>query len=61
MPGWLQVIARAMPLTYAIEALTDIMIRGRTLLDNWLPLLVLLTFAALAAVIAAATVRREVA
>jgi ABC-type multidrug transport system permease subunit len=50
-----------MPLTYAIEALTDIMIRGRTLLDNWLPLLVLLTFAALAAVIAAATVRREVA
>ena len=61
MPGWLQGIARAMPLTYAIDALTDIMIRGRTLLDNWLPLLVLLAFATLAAVIAAGTVRREVA
>jgi ABC-2 type transport system permease protein len=61
MPGWLQAIARAMPLTYAIDALTDIMIRGRTLLDNWLPLLFLLAFATLAAVIAAGTVRREVA
>ena len=50
-----------MPLTYAIDALTDIMIRGRTLLDNWVPLLVLLAFATLAAVIAAGTVRREVA
>jgi ABC-2 type transport system permease protein len=61
MPGWLQAVARAMPLTYAIDALTDIMIRGRTLLDNWLPLLVLLAFATLAAMIAAATVRREIA
>jgi ABC-2 type transport system permease protein len=61
MPGWLQGIARAMPLTYAIDALTDIMIRGRTLLDNWPPLLFLLAFATLAAVIAAGTVRREVA
>ena len=61
MPGWLQGIARVMPLTYAIDALTDIMIRGRTLLDNWLPLLVLLAFATLAAVLAAGTVRREVA
>ncbi|HET9494256.1 MAG TPA: ABC transporter permease [Chloroflexia bacterium] len=61
MPGWLQPFARAMPLTYAIDALTDIMIRGRTLLDNWLPLLVLLAFAAAAAVLAAGTMRREVA
>lgn len=61
MPGWLQVIARAMPLTYAIDALTDIMIRGKTLAETWLPLLVLLAFAALAALLAAGTMRREVA
>jgi ABC-2 type transport system permease protein len=61
MPDWLQVIARAMPLTYAIDALTDIMIRGRTLLDNWIPLLVLFVFAAAAALLAAGTMRREVA
>src|SRR5262249_8506489 len=61
MPGWLQVIARALPLTYAVDALTDIMIRGHSLLDNWVALLVLLAFATLAAVAGAATVRREVA
>lgn len=61
MPGWLQAIAHALPLTYAIEALTDIMIRGHTLFDNWLPVLYLLTFATILAVIAAGTVKREVA
>lgn len=61
MPAWLQTIAHVMPLTYAIEALTDIMVRGHTLAANWLPLTVLLTFAAVVAVLAATTVRREVA
>ena len=61
MPTWLQSIARLMPLTYAIDALTDIMIRGRTLLNNWVPLTVLVAFAAVVAVLAATTVRREVA
>ena len=61
MPGWLQAIARVMPLTYAIEALTDIMIRGRSLLDNALPLSALFGFAALVAALAALTVKREVA
>jgi ABC-2 type transport system permease protein len=61
MPGWLQGVARLMPLTYAIDALTDIMIRGRTLASNWVPLLVLVGFAAVVAVLAATTVRREVA
>lgn len=61
MPGWLQGVARALPLTYAIQALTDIMIRGHSLLDNWLPLLFLLGFGTLMAVAAAGTVRREVA
>ncbi|MEP6776043.1 MAG: ABC transporter permease [Chloroflexota bacterium] len=61
MPGWLQAIAHVMPLTYAIDALTDIMIRGMSLASNWLPLLYLVGFAAAMAVLAAATVRREVA
>jgi ABC-2 type transport system permease protein len=61
MPGWLQAIARVMPLTYAIEALTDIMIRGKSLAATWVALAVLFGFAALVAVLAATTVRREVA
>lgn len=61
MPGWLQIVARAMPLTYAVDALTNIMIRGETLASTWLPLLVLFGFAALIAILAATSVRREVA
>jgi ABC-2 type transport system permease protein len=61
MPGWLQVIARIMPLTYAVDAMTNIMIRGRSLADTWVPLLFLFGFAAVAAMLAAVSVRREVA
>jgi ABC-2 type transport system permease protein len=61
MPGWLQAIARAMPLTYAIEALTDLMLRGKDLFATWIAIVVLFGFAALAALLAASTVRREVA
>jgi ABC-2 type transport system permease protein len=61
MPGWLQAIARLMPLTYAVDAMTDIMIRGQTLAQTWQPLLVLISFAAVFALLAAGTVRREVA
>ncbi len=61
MPVWLQVLARVMPLTYAIDALTDIMIRGKSLAATAVPLLVLVGFAALLAVLAAASIRREVA
>jgi ABC-2 type transport system permease protein len=61
MPGWLQAIARVMPLTYAVDAMTNIMIRGMSLASAWLPLLFLFGFAAAMAVLAAATVRREVA
>jgi ABC-2 type transport system permease protein len=61
MPGWLQAIARVMPLTYAVDAMTNIMIRGMSLASTWFPLLFLFAFAAVMAVLAAATVRREVA
>ena len=61
MPGWLQALARVMPLTYAVDAMTDIMIRGMSLASTWLPLLFLFGFAAAMAALAAATVRREVA
>jgi ABC-2 type transport system permease protein len=61
MPGWLQVIARVMPLTYAVDAMTNVMIRGLSLLDTWEPLLILLAFAVAVAALAATTLRREVA
>ena len=61
MPGWLQAIARVMPLTYAIDALTDIMIRGKSLAATWVALLALFGFAAITAVLAANSVKREVA
>jgi ABC-2 type transport system permease protein len=61
MPGWLQAIAHLMPLTYAIQALTSIMVRGESLANNWQNLAVLLGFAAVVAAIAALSVKREVA
>lgn len=61
MPAWLQTVARVMPLTYAIEALTSIMVRGQTLATIWPNLAVLLAFATIIAILAATTVRREVA
>jgi ABC-2 type transport system permease protein len=61
IPGWLQVVARALPLTYANEALTNIMIRGKGLAETALQIGVLLLFAALMVVLASLTLRREVA
>jgi ABC-2 type transport system permease protein len=61
MPGWLQTIAHLMPLTYAIDALTSIMVKGKSLASTWQDLVVLFGFAALVAAIAAVSVRREVA
>ncbi len=61
MPGWLQGVSDLIPMTYANNALTDIMIRGKGLLDVLPEFGILLLFAALMVVIAAATLRREVA
>ena len=61
MPGWLQGVSDVLPMTYANSALTDIMIRGKGLLDVLSEFGVLLLFAALMVVIASLTLRREVA
>ncbi|CAG9620045.1 ABC transporter permease [Sutcliffiella rhizosphaerae] len=47
MPNWLQKISLIMPLTYAGEAMKDIMIRGKGLQDISVNLLILLAFSLL--------------
>jgi ABC-2 type transport system permease protein len=61
MPQWLQVLARFMPLTWANEALVDIMVRGRSVADSWQALTVLAGFAVAAGALATWSIRREVA
>ena len=62
LPGWLQVVSRCMPLTYAIDALRNTMIKGQGLADSGvLPnVLVMLGFAAFCALLASRTVRQQV-
>ena len=59
MAGYLQWLSNFMPLTYAIRGLRDIMLAGQSLTDIWRELGVLLAFAAVASVGAAATLRRR--
>lgn len=63
LPEWLQWVARAMPMTYAIQALRDVMIKGLTLLDPvvLMNLGAILGFAAFFIVLSASTLRREMA
>jgi len=62
-PGWLQVISNVLPLTYAVNALRDVMLRGADL--TWssvqLDMAVVLAFGLAAVIAAAATLRRQVA
>jgi ABC-2 type transport system permease protein len=58
MPGWLQPFSRLMPLTYATEALRDVMIKGESLVNVGGLLLVLVAFAAGVIVLAARTAGR---
>ena len=62
MPDILQAIARVLPLTYATDGLRQVVIRGSDLSFGPLQadLLVLLAFVAVFAVLATATIRREV-
>ena len=58
MPGWLQPVSKLMPLTYATEALRDVMIKGESLPNVADLLLVLVAFAAGVIVLAARTAGR---
>ncbi len=58
MPGWLQPFSRLMPLTYATEALRNVMIKGESLRSVADLLLVLVAFAAGVIVLAARTAGR---
>jgi ABC-2 type transport system permease protein len=60
MPSWLQPLSRVMPMTYANQALRDVMIKGQGIGDIWQEILILSGFAALAVILATLAVRREV-
>lgn len=58
-PAWLRPITNALPLTYLVGALRDIMLRGASLPDVWLEILVLLVTAAVGMIIAVRFFRWE--
>ena len=60
-PAWLQVISNVLPLTYAVDALRDVMLRGAGLGNLWLQVGVLGGFVVVVLAAASATLRREVA
>ena len=59
MPSYFQVIARVLPLRYAIDGLRGIMLEGQALVDLGLELAVLAAFAIILLSLAAITVRRR--
>ncbi len=61
LPGWLQVVAGVMPMTYATEALTNIMVRGFGVVEILPQLGVLALFAVALVALAGLTLRREIA
>lgn len=61
IPAWLRLAARLMPLTWANEALVDIMVRGKSVGDSWRALVVLSAIAVTAGALATWSIRREVA
>jgi ABC-2 type transport system permease protein len=60
MPGWLQPLAYAIPLTYANHALRDVMIKGFNLIEIGPYLLALAAFAAFFVVLSSLVLRRQV-
>jgi ABC-2 type transport system permease protein len=58
MPNYLQWFSKVLPLTYAVDGLTNIMIYGKNLLDVWGDLAVLAGFILVISVLAAGTLRR---
>ena len=60
MPGYLQWLARFLPLKYGIDGLRGIMLFGEELAEVWFELVVLVGFAVVTSVLAAITLRRRV-
>jgi ABC-2 type transport system permease protein len=57
-PVWVQVLSKIFPLTYAGRALRDVMLRGKSLGDVWVELVIVLGFAALFITLNALSIRR---
>jgi ABC-2 type transport system permease protein len=57
-PGWVQFLSKIFPLTYGGRALREVMLRGKTLGDVWVELVVVLGFALLFMVLNALSIRR---
>ncbi len=62
-PGWLQAVSNVLPLTYAVDALREVMVRGAGIGDGRVPLDTAVVAAFVVALVAAsaATLRRRVA
>jgi ABC-2 type transport system permease protein len=59
MAGWLHAVSDVLPLTYAVDALTELSDNGGPTGSMWLDLLVVAGVAAAALVAASATIRRR--
>jgi len=60
LPGWLQVLAYCMPVTYAVEAIRDVSLRGLGFVDVWHDFAALCAFALVGLALASVSVRRVV-
>ena len=58
MPGYLQWLAKILPLTYAVDGLRGIMLSGQSLIDVGFEMAVLVGFAVLFSLLASLTLRR---
>ncbi|MGK5684540.1 ABC transporter permease [Actinoplanes sp. URMC 104] len=59
MAGWLEVISNALPLTYAVEALTQVGVSAGATTTMWRDLVIVAGATVVALVLAAATLRRR--
>jgi ABC-2 type transport system permease protein len=57
-PAWVLVLSKIFPLTYGGHALREMMLRGKTLGDVWLDLVIVLAFAGLFMALNALSIRR---
>ncbi|GAA3535391.1 transport permease protein [Aeromicrobium flavum] len=58
-PGWLQAVSRLLPLRHLNDAMLDVMVRGQGVAAIWQPMLILVAFAAVCALVAGRLFRWE--